>query len=187
MKTDIPATWLNSMTTEAGGLPTLGVGRRGSRIILRTSRSVYAVSVLALVIGIGLCVTDVGAFLWVFGPPLIVGAMVAPVGVPLMNRFVGTRFEIDMSERTVTLSRRNRERLFPFDKIVALQQLNAPRSGGGQLNLVFLNDNGEIDRTCIYCHVVRRYVRRMARQFAACVPWPVVGADGRDIGESGKG
>jgi hypothetical protein len=37
MKTDIPATWMNSMTTDSGGFPSVGVGRRGARVMLRTS------------------------------------------------------------------------------------------------------------------------------------------------------
>jgi hypothetical protein len=127
-------------------------------------------------------VIDVGPFLWVFGPPLSVGAIVAPIGVSLVNRFIGTTFEVDLSEQVVTISRRNKTRILPFGKIVALQQLDAPRRGGGQLNLVFLNDDGEMDRTCIYCHRIRYYVHRIARQFASQIPWPVIGADGHAIG-----
>ena len=81
MKNDIPTTWLNSMTTDSGGFPSVGVGRRGSLVMLRTSRSVYVLSLIAFSTGIALCVIDVGPFLWVFGPPLIVGAIVAMIGV----------------------------------------------------------------------------------------------------------
>ena len=63
-----------------------------------------------------------------------------------------------------------------------MQQLNSTRRGSGQFNLVFLDEDGAVDRTCLYAHAIRYYTRRMARDFARHVPWPVVGPDGRQVG-----
>jgi len=181
MNEDIPTTWLTNWTTDMGWLPTVGVARRGSRILLRPSRSIYVVSALALVAGVTLCLVDVG-LLWVFGPPVIVGAVIAPVAAPVLHRAFGTGFAVDLAERTVRMTRRSNERLLPIDRIVAMQQLDSPCRGSGQINLVFLDDDGRIDRTCIYAHAIGYYVRRIARKLAQHVPWPIIGPDGQPLG-----
>jgi hypothetical protein len=168
---------------DTGFLPSLGVGRRGSSIFLRTSRSVFIASLLAFLAGLGLFGVDTGIPVWVFAPPLMLGAVSASIALPIIHRVAGTGLEIDLSDRTVTLLQGQKERNLVFDDVIGLQQISGLNGRAGQLNLVFMNENGELERVCLYCHAIGYYVHRMTRRLGALLPWSVLAGGNQTIGE----
>jgi hypothetical protein len=150
--------------------------------MLRLSRTVFAGAAAMLVLGIILCQVTAVPFVWVFGPPLIFGAIVAPVGnAVLIRKWTGSNLVIDSALQTVTVTYRGNEVWsFPFDRVIAFQYLESPERGG-QVNLVVRDQNGDLKRYWIYAHLVKAYARRVARRLAAQVPWPVIEAAGECV------
>ena len=159
-----------SANVENGLFPMRGVGRKGSKIFLRTSRSVYLVASLLGLVGLLICFIDAGFPLWVLGVPLLIGSLVGPPCVIYFNAQLSIGFEIDLSKRLARLSRGGEEQILPFDRIIRLEQTAGPVKGSVALKLLYRDEAGDKKEVCLYSHRLGIYARRMARRLEVLIP-----------------
>jgi energy-coupling factor transporter transmembrane protein EcfT len=185
-RTEIPADPLNFVSLEAGFLPSMGVHRNGTSFVISPSRSRWVWAVASWVIAGILVVVEVPflPFLWVLAPPLLIGSIIGIFVMPSVAREFSRQAEMvaDPDSEVVTVTRGDSGKKIPFNRMVGFQLL--PRSGrrqAGQLNLVFRDEDGKIDRTCLMSHAIHFYLVRAARKLATLSNWPVFDHTGETI------
>jgi len=172
---EIPTTALDMVAAEAGWLPLMGVHVNGSVVAISPSRSIWVFAVVAFVVSAAFLLLPVGPILRVFGYPLLAGAIAAVIFVPRMARILGTEMRIDRELQAVSIMRHCSIKTIPFDRVITFQLLQkGAQSHAGQLNLIYRDDDGSVNRTCLMCHCIQYYVTRAARKLAAESPWAVL-------------
>lgn len=79
----------------------------------------------------------------------------------------------------VSVRRYSSVKTIPFEQVIAFQLLpKGSRGRAGQLNLVYQEADGAINRTCLMSHCIQYYLARAARKLAARSPWPVLSKNG---------
>jgi hypothetical protein len=92
----------------------------------------------------------------------------------LRDRF-GQTITIDQEHQTVCIRKQGRETTIPWSDVVALQVCHQGKPCAGyQLNLIWRQPDGGLERHCLTNHVVRRFVLRLARGYASLLSLRIV-------------
>ncbi len=174
---DLPCEPLDLQTNSRGFLPSIGLHAHGHLYVQESSYSHFGFFAFMLVAAGALALSPWDARSASGAWPLkyvIAGGMVwaglcgfAPYWV--RNAF-GQKIIVDPVKRMWTIRRRSSERVVPWNDVLGLQICrqvvsSTSKLNGYQLNLVWRDASGKIQRHCLFKHALRAFVRSLGNRY----------------------
>ena len=174
---DLPREPLDIQTNSRGLMPSIGLHARGHLYVQESSYSHFGFGALTLVAAGALALSTWDARSASGAWPLkyvIAGGLVwaglcgfAPYWV--RNAF-GQKIIVDPIKRTWAIRRRSAEQVVSWDDVLGLQICrqvvsSTSKLNGYQLNLIWRDDSGGIQRHCLFKHALRAFVRSLGNRY----------------------
>ena len=174
---DLPREPLDIQTNNRGFLPPVGLHARGKLYVQESSYSHFGLFAVLLVAAGALVFSTWDAetpceewplkFLIAGG---LVWAGICGVGPYWVRNAFGQTILVDPVKRTWTIRRRSSDQVLPWKDVLGLQicrQIASPSSklNGYQLNLVWRDASGAIQRHCLLKHALRSFVRSLGNRY----------------------
>jgi len=178
---DIPTTWIRPTLTGTGFLPDTDVQQDGSMLVQGEARSVR-VQMIAMCLGAVVALVPLSVvgvefpyYVQIFiAIGLVWGAICLAFVPKLITERFGRKVTVDLEKNEVRITAAEDCTVIDGKRVIGLQLLKGPPGVGSyELNLVYRNDDGAIERAHLMAHAIRRYVLNAAESYHQALNWPV--------------
>lgn len=173
---EVSTEWLPPIVLEQGAFNTRSLVRTGKSVRFVSSRSNQVFAWVLLIVGVLLLFGNfpsIDAFVptWAISLVFFAGAAGLLFAAWFVNQLFRVEFDFETNFLLITALGELRHKI-PFDGIVGLQFLETPVEGG-QLNVVFRSDDGDLDRVCLHAAQPAKHAQEVAQQAEELLPWSV--------------
>jgi hypothetical protein len=173
--TDIPHGPIQLGYSLGGFLPQVALHRRGQVFYQQSSYWHVGVAVPFVLAAAVFCFLPLETYpKCVWAGFFLVGGICGALPYFVRNRF-GQVIRIDPQRETLSIQDPAGERTIAWSQIVGLQLCRQDNPASSlQLNLIWREASGAIERRCLATHEVRRFIVGLARKYESLLPFKII-------------